>query len=212
MHIHPYFDQVRQPLLKVLRIAEDHVPFYRDVFGHSKIDLKKVVTSYEEFQRIPFLRKADIVASAERLINSTSCMKEIVWESTSGTTGTPVRIGRLPWERAQAALDIWRWRRRHYGINGSSRMIYFTSLYKYNMQIPKETTRRQGNILLFSEIHLSDRHLEGYVRLIRDFRPEWISVTPTVLTVFKDFLVRRQIELPQTIRYIELLGENSSRH
>jgi phenylacetate-CoA ligase len=86
-----------QRLIGLLKYLKQNSAFYRNkLFSHevSHLDIK----TFEDFKKLPFTSKQDIVNAAEKLGYSYGEMfcgdpKEILrWHRTSGTTGKPVKI------------------------------------------------------------------------------------------------------------------------
>lgn len=83
-------------LSKLIRIAASSTPYYQDLFkgiGLQPGDVK----SWEDFRRIPILRREDVVQNKERLASTTVARSGLLPHATGGSSGVPVRFYRT-WE------------------------------------------------------------------------------------------------------------------
>jgi phenylacetate-CoA ligase len=79
-----------QGLAQTLCYLQQHSPFYKDLFGTSKIDIS-TIKRLEDLQQLPFTAKEDLQQRNDDFL----CVpknKIIEYTSTSGTLGSPVTI------------------------------------------------------------------------------------------------------------------------
>lgn len=84
--------QFRQLRLLVGHVLQ-HVPYYREHLRAARIFSLAGLTT-ESFRRWPILHKSDLVEHTANLLSRAAPAEqgEIVWNSTSGSTGTPVKV------------------------------------------------------------------------------------------------------------------------
>jgi phenylacetate-CoA ligase len=114
-----YWDAERMRQYQDTRVAAlvahayAHVPYYRQIFdqrGLSPTD----VTTVAHLARLPLVTKDDVRAHAEALRSRAVPDRDVVWKSTSGTTGRPVKVAvlksLLPFDN-----DAYHWRQFRWG-------------------------------------------------------------------------------------------------
>lgn len=78
-------------LKKIVKHAAIYVPYYRDLF--KKIDLNPSdFSGRSDMEKIPFLDKEIIRKQKEKLIADNVGKRGFRWDSTSGSTGTPLHL------------------------------------------------------------------------------------------------------------------------
>jgi len=75
-------------LQKIIQYAYDHTAYYKELFDSNRIDPKSIM-SKSDLQRIPFLTKEILVKNREKLISDEFKKEDLVYITTSGSTGVP---------------------------------------------------------------------------------------------------------------------------
>ena len=78
-------------LRAVVRHADEHVPYYRELFRHHGIDAQKF-RGQEDLPRIPVLTRETVQRRAEELKSKRPEDRKLTEGHTSGTTGSPLQI------------------------------------------------------------------------------------------------------------------------
>ena len=78
-------------LVRVVRHAAEHVPYYRDLFKKINFDPARF-RGREDLHRIPLLDKQTLRIRQEEFIADNAASFGINWDSTSGSTGTPLHL------------------------------------------------------------------------------------------------------------------------
>ena len=129
---------------------------------------------------------------------------------TSGSTGQVVEVYWDQDDLMKSNLCLWRLRKKYYGILPSSKYISFHSIV-YNgskPMVPKNIMYFEGGKQLsFSKYHLKDTDLFQYVECMNQFQPEWMFIQPSIASRLLEFCTNNRVELPKTLKYIELTGE-----
>src|SRR3990172_1051049 len=83
-------EKLRWSLLsRLLRHAEEHVPYYRQLFQKLSIRAADISTA-EQFARLPLLTKTDIQEQLDSLVAENYDRKTLIRAATGGSTGAPV--------------------------------------------------------------------------------------------------------------------------
>lgn len=188
-----------EKLYKLLRHAYDNVPYYQRVFEENKIE--EVLNNKEIISEFPYLNKPIIRENSAEMFAKDVDMNNIIWEYTSGTSGTPLKIGKLQSERTKNALQLMKWRKKNFDVNISDKYAFFTTFSV------KEKVRVVRNAYYLSEIHLDDETLLMYYNIMVENEVRWMYSTPAVTYVFMNFMNRFNLPRIESIIYIELSGE-----
>ena len=78
-------------LKKIVRHAGMHVPYYRQMFKELGLDINKF-KGIEDIEKIPFLDKETIRTRSKDFIADNARKFFPVWDKTSGSTGTPLKV------------------------------------------------------------------------------------------------------------------------
>ena len=187
-----------QKLKNIVDYAYNNVPYYKDVI---KPDNYKKFMENGNINYLPIMTRSDVSHNYEKMFSDGVVHSNLVWESTSGTSGIPLKIGKSNFERSKMALRLIKWRRNNFGIGLADNYAYFITI---DMDIK---FIHSNNVFYFSEIHLDDKSLELYYQTMIENNITWIYCTPSVINVFKDFMVRNKLQPILSLMYIELTGE-----
>ena len=188
-------------LFDLMKYASEHVPYYKQLFYKNDITIDSIENIEKAFKRTPILTKQILNENIDQMISEKIQLSDIVWEYTSGTSGTPLKIGKTSIERMNSATNLWKWRRKYFNISPSSPYAYFTSLdngLKYSTE---------QNISYLSEIYLEDSDLDIYYNILVNQKITWIAGSPSVLFILLNYMKDNEKESISTLEYIELTGE-----
>ena len=199
-------------LENMVRYAYNHTKYYRRLF--ESIGFNPNVDSLRKyFPFIPITTKTEYTHNKNDFISDEFDIRNLETIRTSGSTGTVLSVYWNKSDYLKSAIDMWRDRSR-FGINSQSRVCYFHTILKTNvgdgesvitspkMFMPNSYT------MTFSKMQFDCSSLEYYYRKMQEFRPEWLLCYPTTLYLFVEFMIKKGYKLPQSIRYIELMGES----
>jgi len=102
--------QIRK-LKKILYHAQKKVPYYSQLFRKMNFDINRI-NDIKDINRIPILKKEDIIKDPEKFIASNSKEFNSAWHYTSGTTGTPFSFlldKNAELRRLASLLRCWNW-------------------------------------------------------------------------------------------------------
>lgn len=191
--------------------AYNHTRYYKRLLNSLNIN-PNVHSIIDYFAFIPVTNKRDYYNNPDDFISDEFDKSELEVVRTSGSTG---KIFDIYWEKndhAKSSLDMWR-ARNGYGISTKSRVCYFHTIVKTNIgegesiiTSPK-TYMPNNHTLTFSKMQFNDNAMSFYYKKMQEFKPEWLLCYPTTLYLFTDFMIRMGLPCPESIRYIELMGE-----
>lgn len=187
----------QQKLQRLLQHAAAHVPYYREVFSRLGIgpdDLCK----YEVFRRLPLLTKATIRENTPALCAENATPGDFIPNSTSGSTGEPLRFfndRRLAgWRQAV----VWRnqaWVHSLY----SDREAHLWGAQIDLARAARLRERLHGwlhQTIMLSSYDLSDASMAQYAERLRRFRPRLLISYPGALATFCQYLEQHGLRIP----------------
>ena len=169
-----------QRLCSLLLHAQQHVPYYRDLFARTGFE-PAAVTSLADLQRLPFLGKAEIRANPDALKADNAV--GLARFNTGGSSGEPLIffIGNQRVSHDVAA----KWRAtRWWGVDiGDPEIVVWGSPIELTAQ---DRVRALRDKLLRTELlpafEMSAAKLDGFVARIRERRPKMLFGYPSALS------------------------------
>jgi len=182
-----------QRLRELLQHAQQHVPYYRDLFARIAFDPASV-DSLDDLQRLPFLGKPEIRANTDALKadNATGLARF----NTGGSSGEPLIffIGNQRVSHDVAA----KWRAtRWWGVDiGDPEIVVWGSPIELTAQ---DRVRALRDKLLRTELlpafEMSEAKLDGFVARIRERRPSMLFGYPSALSHIGQHAEKRGIRM-----------------
>lgn len=169
-----------QRLRGLLQHAQQHVPYYRDLFARMGFE-PAAVTSVADLQRLPLLGKAEIRANPDALKADNAV--GLARFNTGGSSGEPLIffIGNQRVSHDVAA----KWRAtRWWGVDiGDAEIVVWGSPIELTAQ---DRVRALRDTLLRTELlpafEMSAAKLDGFVARIRERRPKMLFGYPSALS------------------------------
>lgn len=196
-----------QQLNDILKTCKTNVPFYKDRLSTLKIPLKSI----EEFkQKVPFTLKSDIRENPELFINDKIPKNKIITRSTGGTTGEPLNFflkkGVNRTKEFAHMNDLWS--RVEYKHN-DLKMVFRSG----RIDNPKTNNRYWfdpiKNRLFVSSFDLSVEDIRIYVDLINTYKPKFLHVYPSVLTIVCNAILNYDLQIKYHPKGILCGSENT---
>lgn len=189
--------RLRQHLLH----AEQHVPYYAELFRQEGIDCRSV-SSVEDLRRIPVLEKRTIRDRPNDFLWGGSPHRSWNKLFTSGTTGSPLAL----YSSRESFTRIWSFVFRLREWAGLSepivpRRVQFTGRdivpdkriagkgRYWRMNAP-------GDALLMSTTHISVESVPAYVDAMKRFRPDLVEGYPSAIALIARISGRLNLDLP----------------
>lgn len=200
-------------LQRMIQHAFNTVPYYKEMFDEYGIDPLSI-KSPDDLDKIPALSKEHIQNNPEKFISEKNLYypgkKDLVIRRTSGSTGKFMKIYWTSQDDIRSKFHLWLVRNNVYGIVPSNRFCSFhTTSYVNNRfsKAPETMLIRKGTNLSFSKINLDMDKIESYYKQMLDFKPNWLFIQPSIAYLMAQYVSCSNVEIPETLKYIELTGE-----
>jgi len=175
-----------------------NIPYYRELFDSLKLKPADI-NGRADLYKIPVITKSIIKANFEKLIDPSALRAgTISYGSTSGTTGSPLKVG---WDTETCifnnALD---WRHKKWaGINvGDSMAVFFgRPIVSFKRNNPPYWQKNYiHNQTWFSAFHISNNTLPDYLKQLQKLNPVAIEAYPSTAYMLAQYMNRHGIKLP----------------
>lgn len=169
-------------LKRIVRHAGKNVPYYRALFREIGLNTEKF-RGREDMHKIPLLDKETVRTRKDELIAEGAEKYGIFWDSTSGSTGTPLRIliDRAANSAKLAALV------RSYQWAGYSLGKRTFSLQSYYLRNGDTEINRLFNVLRFDSNKLKKESALNAIEKINKFKPRFFMGFPFDLSMLARF-------------------------
>ena len=184
-------------LKRLLIHANNTVPFYRQRFDHLGIDITDLHQP-EYFSKIPLLSKKDINENRDKMISTKLNGNKLIPNSTSGSTGEALYLYYDMRSAAYRRATVIR-NEQWLGIRLGD---HVATLWGAPMDLKKASALRgrlhgwANNLMFLSSYDMSDKTLEDYERKLNSFKPKLLTSYPGPLTVFAEYLLKRNRKIP----------------
>ncbi len=185
-------------LSKLIRLAASSTPYYRELFRRIGLEPGDV-KSWDDFRRIPVLRREDVVQNKDGLASTALRRAELLPHATGGSSGVPVRFYRT-WESYDWRIACTR---RAYGWSGYAPGE--KSLYLWGAPVGKQsfTARwrsKLANGLMRSRVlptfAQNDEVWLRAAQSYRAYRPRFLIGYASSLLRFSRYVAERGLSLP----------------
>lgn len=187
-------------LAEVLAHAARHVPYYRDYWQRQAPPVRPGEPApWLQLANWPVLRKDTVRTHSDLLSADNIARRDCHCDSTSGTTGTPLRI-----THTQATAGLWfamfearvrRWhnvsRHERWAILGGQMIVPVT-----RREPPFWIHNYWGHQLYLSAHHVSAANARHYAAALTRFRPTHLIVYPSSATVLADAILDQRLTVP----------------
>jgi phenylacetate-CoA ligase len=149
--------------------------------------------------RLPFLTKEIVKERSDEIMTAGLDRKNLVWEHTSGTTGTSLRFPSTP-EVVQEYYAIRELQFRWAGFESSRkyRVAYFGGHPVVDIQSTRPPFWVRDpfrNDIYFSSYHISEKTVEAYMHQLARFAPDAIVGYPSSIYLVAEGILRRGFKL-----------------
>ena len=189
-------------LCAVVERSRRRVPFYRERLAAWDC------TPPGAFDRQPRISKQEIAGQEHRLLADGTDATSVLEETTSGSSGTPLRCFKSKRERLELAMRLWRLRAEYGGITPGDRTAEFYGFIQEGSRFRTGETEIDGRSLCLSMLNLSPAALGRYYQALCAYQASWFFSVPSALSVLADYMLDHGLSGQATgIRYIETTGE-----
>lgn len=189
-------EKLKELLIEAIKFTQYYAEKFNSM-GLSVTDIVNAKTIEELLHPIPFLEKETLRCFTDKFISKNP--KRKTWDivSTSGTTGSPLRVY---FDKEGLQLSFAFWRRFHdwLGLPESFRQVRFSGrqLFAPEKKHPPFWLYNPFNRQLFmSTYHISQETLKYYVKKIEEFRPALLDGYPSALYILGKYIIDHDIRL-----------------
>jgi phenylacetate-CoA ligase len=163
-----------EKFISIFKHAFNHSPFYKSLYQSHGIGIN-VIKDLSDINKLPILNKNLIKHEVDKIYTNFDFLK--VTGLTSGTTGTPLRLYRTPFDIAKEQAYIRHYRKMH-GFNFGQPIISLRGML--GKSVPYEYFK-PANILYISSPNVNESTIEMYYDLIQKFKPVAVEAFPSYL-------------------------------
>lgn len=196
-----------QKLYELLQYVADHNLFYRNIINEYGICNVRDITKY------PILTRHNLQQNRYNLFSdgykTRYFYQTLLRQSSSGFSGIPINVY---WEYKDwyaSNMALWRKRVKWYGIYPSDKCMMFT-LHAFNIKNDEKifSFNPKQNVMMIniSLVHKQNQYHE-ILDIIEAFQPKWLYIQPFVLERILQVYEQYNRKIPQSIKYIESVGE-----
>lgn len=189
---------------RILKLAYESVPLYHKKFKNARLHPDDI-RSFEDYTKVPIVTKEEIQSSPTcDLLCEDTAENKLIWRSTSGSTGVPLKIG-LNQKTLELEGAIWHRALSENGLklNDKRTTISDPRTFQQNTNPLKSLIRRQ-QISIFDDA-------ETQLSQMEKFKPDMIKAYPSSLTILADYNRKRTRGLKPRMVFTtsELLDKHS---
>lgn len=176
-------------LRSMIRLAYDHVPFYRRRFAELKLTPDDV-RSADDLPKLPYLTKDDVRAAGADLLADNYPRRRAIAGPTSGSTGFPMTIW---WSRQALQMEYaFHWTSRRPGVRQGERYASFTGLQIVRadrMKPPFWRINLAANQRCYSVFHMTDRTIPLYLDDLQRHPCAWFEGYATPIYILARYVL-----------------------
>ena len=192
----------------LLKHAYQNVPYYRRVFDEKGLKPKDI-QNWDDFRKVPFLTKQIIRDNLEDLVAKNYSQSRKLYVTTGGSTGMPLS---LYYEKGVArskelAFITALWSRVGYK-SGDKLAVLRANLVRGIDNRKFWEYEPIKNRLILSSYHMTDENLPLYIEQIRTFKPKFLHIYPSTLTILAMFMKKNNIQPFQSVKAILASSES----
>lgn len=175
----------------------ENVPYYTKLFDDHGIAPSQI-QNRDDIRKIPLLDKKIIRENFNELISTKINPDKLVYEITSGTTGTPFRIGMdtASFYFADAIqMIMWKWAGFNFCNDWIARLAGNKIVPLDTRKPPYWTKNYTLKQMHFSSYHLNEKNALLYYNQIMKNNIHFISGYPSTIALFASFLLCNNVSL-----------------
>lgn len=194
-------------LQKIISYSYEHVLYYRKLFDENGINPKDIKT-YKDLERIPFLTKELLIEHEEELISDEYHKEQLIYITTSGTTGVPVGF----YVEKDSHMRDWAYMYymfKDFGLKPKSkRLVLRGKLFKEQQRGKKyqwDAFKRELSIDIFS---MNSQSMEEYCKAIEKYKPEFAHGYMSAMYTLCKYIENRPGGLKHKFKGFIAISEN----
>ena len=200
-----------QKLQEILKYAYKNVPFYKELWDKNEVNYK--INSLDDLKKFPITTKEMLQNAikdgkvSKEYLNKLDT-DEIVWQSTTGSSGTPFKfpVDKIS-ENHKNGLRrrLYKW----YGIDyGTKWAKFWRGSYKKSLKEKmKEFITNQYRFCIYDpkypkETELNNGRVKYFIDELNKIKPEVIDGFPSALTEIANYMIKNHIKLNFKVKSI----------
>ena len=187
-----------QALRKIVRHAYETVPFYQRLMDGD------AVPEPVEIDKLPIVDKGCMAGFGDSMLSSgyigKYIGKQLSWTRTSGSSGILHEVYWDDEDERKSLKSLWLLRKKYYGISPRQKLCYF---FPSDMETDKYMETEC--VLAVSRSALYDGSMEEAYQKIRQYRPDWMILQPSIALLL--CRLAEEDGIWDNLRYIEFTGE-----
>jgi len=176
LKLHKSPGDVDRAVRRIVRHANDHVPFYAEAFARARVHID-AIRGAADLPALPIARRDDLLtAGTQGFLRAGAVVRTLVCRHTTGTTGTPVNVYMTRTEALFRTLSLLDAYRRNVRIPLAFTLVDVGPERKDHAT---RSTQRVGPVRivrLFRSLPVSE-----HVALLRRIRPTLVEGRPSML-------------------------------
>jgi phenylacetate-CoA ligase len=188
-----YLEQIQQERLRMtLNNAYNNVPFYKRNLTDFPFDSKDLIF---ELEKIPFLTRKDVFENFSELRSADYNDFNSYTGLTGGTTGQPLQlVFSVSSHFSEWAFIYAMWSR--IGYTPRSRRVLLTTSRNPKSKKNWQINYHHNELKIFG-YDLSEGNLDEYIKLMNDFKPDFLYGMPSVLVLWAKIINENKVVLPR---------------
>ncbi|MEK5034053.1 hypothetical protein MKY96_21560 [Paenibacillus sp. FSL R7-0302] len=182
---------------KSLAWACMHVPFYRHYFQERGI-------TPDQLQDFPVVDKALYLNEPEQFLSDSVSEAQLKYSLTSGTTMMPLKVVKAQQDYYTQMKNIWSCRSAEYGLRTDTKCL---NLFFFNERQEISYLSDRGTTFNINTSLMDLEWFEKQADEIENFSPLYVIAYSGGFMRFLAFYEKYSRTFPETIRYIEFIGE-----
>ena len=195
-----------EKLKKLLKYASQDNEFYKKIIKENGVKDSLDIKQYPILTRELLQKNNHLIISGAYI--DKKYMNTLIRQFSSGTTGVPVTTFWDPIQYDKSILNIWRRRKKYYGISPTDKYVRFNLKYYNSLQTDKLYYIKNENILSINRLSLkSEAGMHEFFEVFEEYRPVWLQISPSVLEYIYDYdmsIISREYSY---VKYVEFLSE-----
>jgi len=193
-------------LVRIIRHAAAHVPYYRSLFREIGLDVERF-RGRADLHRIPSLDKQTLRTRQKEFIADNARRFGIHWESTSGSTGTPLHLIIDRSSQANKLASVLR--SYQWGGYRPGKRIFSIQSYTFSGTNALYKRFPLVNMWRFNSRELTRETGREVLRMLDDLRPEVLIGYPFAISMLSKIAAEEKIVI-RPVQSIVTAGETLS--
>lgn len=183
-------EETEKKIQEIIMYSYKHVPYYKALFDRIGLNPSSIKTK-EDLQQIPFLTKEEMLAHEEELISDEFNKNDLIYITTSGTTGIPAGF----YVEKDSHMRDWAYMYyafKEFGLTPKSKKLVLRGKVfreqKKGKKYQWDAFKRELSVNIFS---MNDECLEEYCYAIEKYKPDFAYGYISAMYVLCKYIKRR---------------------